>query len=99
VLIGAVIWLYTNDHTVWASIMLVWALVTGSLDNILRPILIRKGADLPLVLVIAGVLGGLLSFGLVGLFVGPVVLAVTYTLLVAWIQAGEGTPSGAPPAA
>lgn len=99
VLIGAVIWLYTNDQTVWASIMLVWALVTGSLDNILRPILIRKGADLPLVLVIAGVLGGLLSFGLVGLFVGPVVLAVTYTLLVAWIQAGDSSPGGAPPAA
>jgi predicted PurR-regulated permease PerM len=41
------------------------------------------------VLVIAGVLGGLLAFGLVGLFVGPVVLAVTYTLLVAWVRAGE----------
>ena len=77
----------------------MWALVTGSLDNVLRPILIRKGADLPLVLVIAGVLGGLLSFGLVGLFVGPVVLAVTYTLLVAWVQAGEESPSGSPPTA
>jgi len=54
-----------------------------------RPILIRKGADLPLLLILAGVLGGLFAFGIVGLFIGPVVLAVSYTLLVAWIQQGD----------
>jgi predicted PurR-regulated permease PerM len=85
-----VIWLYASGQTFWGTVMLVWALVTASLDNVLRPILIRKGADLPLVLVIAGVIGGLLAFGLVGLFVGPVVLAVTYTLLVAWVGADPG---------
>lgn len=53
------------------------------MDNVLRPVLIRRGADLPLVLIFAGVIGGLLAFGLVGIFVGPVVLAVSYTLLVA----------------
>ncbi len=90
VLLGAVIWLYANDHTLWGTVLLVWGILTASLDNILRPVLIRRGADLPLVLVIAGVLGGLFAFGLVGLFVGPVVLAVTYTLLVAWVQAGDG---------
>jgi predicted PurR-regulated permease PerM len=58
-----------------------------SLDNVLRPVLIKKGADLPLLLIIAGVIGGLLAFGLVGLFIGPVVLAVAYTLLVAWVNA------------
>lgn len=89
VLLGAVIWLYASGQTFWGTVMLVWAIVTSGLDNVLRPILIRKGADLPLVLVIAGVIGGLLAFGLVGLFVGPVVLAVTYTLLVAWVGAGE----------
>jgi predicted PurR-regulated permease PerM len=89
VLLGGLIWLYASGQTFWGTVLLVWALVTASLDNILRPILIRKGADLPLVLVIAGVLGGLLAFGLIGLFVGPVVLAVTYTLLVAWVRAGE----------
>ncbi len=89
VLLGAVIWLYTNGHTSWGTFLLLWGLVTAGLDNVLRPVLIRKGgADLPLVLVIAGVIGGLLAFGLVGLFVGPVVLAVTYTLLVAWVSAG-----------
>jgi predicted PurR-regulated permease PerM len=92
VVFGAVIWLYASGQTVWGTVMLVWAVVTSALDNVLRPILIRKGADLPLVLIIAGVIGGLLAFGLVGLFVGPVVLAVTYTLLVAWVRAGEWLP-------
>jgi predicted PurR-regulated permease PerM len=57
------------------------------MDNFLRPILIRKGAHLPLLLVFAGVVGGLLAFGLIGIFVGPVVLAVADTLLNAWIDA------------
>ena len=51
------------------------------MDNVLRPMLIKRGADLPLLLIFAGVIGGLLAFGLVGVFVGPVVLAVAYTLL------------------
>jgi len=92
VLIGAVIWLYVSGENFWGTVMVVWSLLTMSLDNILRPILIKRGADLPLVLVLAGVLGGLLSFGLVGLFVGPVILAVTYTLLVAWVEDTRSAP-------
>ena len=60
--------------------------MVGALDNVLRPILIRRGVDLPLLLIFAGVIGGLIAFGLIGIFVGPVVLAVTYTLLEAWIN-------------
>jgi len=86
VLIGAVIWLFWQDQHLWGVVMLVWTVITASLDNFLRPILIRKGADLPLLLVFAGVLGGLFAFGIIGLFVGPVVLAVSYTLLVAWVD-------------
>jgi predicted PurR-regulated permease PerM len=90
VLVGAVIWLYWQDGVFWGTVMLVWSVVTGSLDNFVRPVLIRRGADLPLLLIFAGVLGGLLAFGIIGLFVGPVLLAVTYTLLVAWVSAGDG---------
>ena len=57
-----------------------------TLDNVLRPMLIKRGANLPLLLIFAGVIGGLLAFGLVGIFVGPVVLAVAYTLLFAWLD-------------
>ncbi len=85
VLVGAVIWLYWQDQTLWGTVMVVWSVITGTLDNFIRPVLIRKGADLPLLLVFAGVLGGLFAFGIIGLFVGPVVLAVSYTLLMAWV--------------
>ena len=89
VMLCAVLWLYWRDQTLWAMVLLGWSVVTGSLDNFLRPILIKKGADLPLLLVFAGVLGGLLAFGIIGLFVGPVVLAVSYTLLAAWVGDGR----------
>jgi predicted PurR-regulated permease PerM len=85
VLAPAAIWLFWNGSTGWGIALLVWTVVVGMLDNILRPILIRRGADLPLLLIFAGVIGGLLAFGIIGLFVGPVVLAVTYTLLRDWV--------------
>ena len=59
--------------------------VVGTMDNFLRPFLIKKGADLPL-LIFTGVVGGLIAFGLIGIFVGPVVLAVAHTLLSAWVD-------------
>lgn len=74
--------------------MLAWSLVVGLMDNVLRPMLFRRGADLPLLLIFAGVIGGLLSFGLLGLFVGPVVLAVTYTLVDAWVKGSAPATAG-----
>jgi predicted PurR-regulated permease PerM len=85
VLVPVVIWLYWSGQSGWGTFLLVWTIVVGSLDNILRPILIRKGAHLPFVLLLAGVIGGLIAFGLVGIFLGPVVLAVGYTLLQSWM--------------
>jgi predicted PurR-regulated permease PerM len=86
VLFPAVAWMYWTGDTGWATFLLVWSIVVSALDNFLRPILIKKGADLPLLLIFGGVIGGLLGFGLIGIFVGPVVLAVTYTLLKAWVE-------------
>ncbi|HTJ92703.1 MAG TPA: AI-2E family transporter, partial [Pararobbsia sp.] len=54
--------------------------------NVMRPMLIRRGVDLSMLLILSGVLGGMFAFGIVGLFMGPVILAVTYTLLRAWIE-------------
>jgi predicted PurR-regulated permease PerM len=85
VLLPAVAWMYWTGDNGWATFLLIWSLLVGGLDSFLRPALIKRGADLPLLLIFAGVIGGLLSFGLIGIFVGPVVLAVTYTLLQAWI--------------
>jgi predicted PurR-regulated permease PerM len=89
ILVPAVVWLYWSGETAWGTFLLVWSLIVMTLDNVLRPMLIKRGADLPLLLIFAGVIGGLLAFGLVGIFVGPVVLAVAYTLLVAWIDDGK----------
>jgi predicted PurR-regulated permease PerM len=86
VLACAVAWLYWTGDSAWGTFMLVWMIVAATMDNFLRPILIKKGADLPLLLVFAGVVGGLLAFGLIGIFVGPVVLAVADALLTAWID-------------
>lgn len=86
VLIPAVIWLFWSGQTLWGSVLLVWTVIVGTMDNFLRPLLIKKGADLPLLLIFAGVIGGLIAFGIIGLFIGPVVLAVTYTLLAAWVS-------------
>jgi predicted PurR-regulated permease PerM len=94
VLIGGLVWLWWQGDTGWFVALLVWTIVVGSLDNILRPILIKKGADLPLLLIFAGVIGGLFAFGLLGLFVGPVLLAVAYTLLDAWVS--EEPDAGVP---
>lgn len=86
VLFPAVVWLYRSGNTGWATFLLIWTIVVGTMDNFLRPVLISRGADLPLLLIFAGVVGGLIAFGLIGIFVGPVVLAVAHTLLAAWVD-------------
>jgi len=90
VLIPAVVWVYVRTGTLWGTIFLVWAVFCTLIDNVLRPALIKRGAaDLPLLLIFAGVIGGLVAFGVIGLFIGPVVLAVGWTLLAHWVKAGE----------
>jgi predicted PurR-regulated permease PerM len=86
VMIPASIWLYTQGNHGWGIALFVWSIPVGLIDNVVRPILIKRGADLPLLLIFAGVIGGLLTFGIIGLFVGPVVLAVTYRLLQQWVE-------------
>jgi predicted PurR-regulated permease PerM len=90
VMLPAVIWKFYTGASVSGFILLAFMLVAGTIDNFIRPILIRKGADLPILLIIAGVIGGLIGFGVMGLFVGPVLLAVSYVLLREWV---DSTPA------
>ncbi len=92
VMIPSVVWLYWSGGVGWGTFLLVWTLVVGTMDNLLRPILIKKGANLSLLLVFGGVVGGLIAFGLIGIFVGPVVLAVAQALLRVWINEVELPP-------
>jgi predicted PurR-regulated permease PerM len=91
--IPAAIWLYTEGSVGWAIFVFLWGLVLVSgVDNILKPILISRGARMPFVMVFLGVLGGALAFGFIGVFLGPTLLAVAYRLLQEWSrapQAGE----------
>ena len=74
-----------HGATVWTSSWERWTTCCA-------PILIKRGADLPLLLIFAGVIGGLVGFGIIGLFVGPVVLAVTYRLLESWVADIDRAP-------
>jgi predicted PurR-regulated permease PerM len=103
VLAPSVAWLYWSGHSGWGTFLLVWTLVVTPLDSFLRPVLIRRGANLSFTLVFSGVVGGLVAFGLVGIFIGPVVLAVASALVTAWIDEGlalarqaEAQPTAAP---
>ena len=91
VLVPVVIWLFWTGSTGAGTTLLILTVVAGTFDNVMRPLLIKRGANLPLLLIFAGVIGGLIAFGIIGLFIGPVVLGVAYTLLEAWISTAELT--------
>jgi predicted PurR-regulated permease PerM len=86
VVVPAVLWLFWSGRAVSGTTLLVIGVIAGALDNVVRPVLIKRGADLPLLLIFAGVIGGLIAFGIIGLFIGPVVLSVAYTLLATWVS-------------
>jgi predicted PurR-regulated permease PerM len=85
-LFGSAIWLFVHDSHVAAILLAVWSLMVVMLDNFVRPVLIRRGVNLSMLLILSGVLGGMFAFGIVGLFIGPAILAVSSTLLTAWIE-------------
>ncbi|MHB1428780.1 MAG: AI-2E family transporter [Rhodocyclaceae bacterium] len=85
---GAAWWLYSQGETGWAIFMAIYGLtVISSVDNFLKPILISHHASLPILVVALGVFGGVLAFGFVGIFLGPVILALALTLIQGWIAA------------
>lgn len=88
--IPAALWLHSEGHTGWAIFLAVWGTaVIGIVDNVLKPYFIYLGSDLPLILVLLGVIGGVLAFGFIGIFIGPTILAVAYSLIIEW-SSGRG---------
>jgi predicted PurR-regulated permease PerM len=82
------LYLLNQGATGWGIFLLLWGLlVVSSVDNFLKPMLISRGSDLPFVLVLIGVLGGAVAFGFIGVFLGPVLIAVGYALLKEWAAA------------
>jgi predicted PurR-regulated permease PerM len=82
---GAAIWLFNQGDTGWGIFMLLWGFfLISSVDNIIKPLLISRGSSLPFLLVMLGVMGGVLAFGFVGIFIGPTLLAVGFSLVRKW---------------
>ena len=88
--IGAALWLFSQGQTGWGIFMLVWgAVIISSVDNVVRPMLISRGSSLPFLLTLLGVLGGVIAFGFVGMFIGPTLLAVGYSFVTTWTGAPD----------
>lgn len=88
---GAAAWLYAQDQTGWAIFMVVYGLaVISSVDNFIKPILMSRAGNLSMLLVVLGVFGGAIAFGFIGLFVGPALLAVGWTITRKWL--GDNAP-------
>jgi predicted PurR-regulated permease PerM len=92
--VGAAVWLFGQDQQGWGVFMIFWGLVVTVIDNFIKPFLIGAGVAMPLSLTILGVFGGFVAFGFLGLFIGPTLVAIAFTLLEAW----RGLPAAPPPA-
>ena len=89
-LVPIVIWSWTTMETMSAVIFTVYMVAVGFMDNILRPILVARGLTTPMPVVMLGVIGGTLAYGIVGLFFGPIVLSVAWALMVDWVEERNG---------
>jgi predicted PurR-regulated permease PerM len=98
-LIPAVLYVFATQPTSHAVIFLVWCIIVGMMDNVLKPILLGRGSKVPIAVIFLGVIGGFILMNLIGLFVGAIVLSVGYSLFIAWLNepapaaAEEGSPS------
>jgi len=86
VLIPAVIYVSATATTTKAVIFLIWCIIVGLMDNVLKPILLGRGAAVPILVVFLGAIGGFVAMGIIGLFVGAIVLSVGYKLFLAWLE-------------
>jgi predicted PurR-regulated permease PerM len=95
------IYVFSTADTTPAIVFLIWSIFVGILDNILKPILLGRGVKVPMTVVFVGAIGGFISYGIIGLFVGAVVLVLGYTLILAWLdntpatRASPSAPEGA----
>jgi predicted PurR-regulated permease PerM len=100
VVVPGAIWLVQQGEAGWAVFLVGWSLAVGiGIDNVLKPIIIGRSSHVPFILIMLGVLGGAAAFGLLGVFVGPTLLAVAHAVLRDWVTLKTGMPSAGPSAA
>lgn len=81
----AALWRFSENENSWGVFLILWGiLVIASVDNFMKPYFISRGSDMPLLLVLLGIMGGAIAFGFIGIFIGPTLLALAYSLIVEW---------------
>jgi predicted PurR-regulated permease PerM len=93
VLLPVVIWLWMTKGVTTALLLTVFFVIVGLLDNILKPLVMGRGLTTPTLVILIGVIGGTLAHGIIGLFIGPIILAVAWELAAAWIRLDRATPA------
>ncbi len=86
-------WLFGQDYPAWGASIIVWGVLVSTVDNFIKPWLIGFGMEMPMSLTILGVFGGFIAFGFLGLFIGPTLIAIMFTLLQAWRAAVSSPPA------
>jgi predicted PurR-regulated permease PerM len=86
IVIPAIIYVFATGDTPTAVLFLIWSTLIMVLDNVLKPLLLGRGVGVPMVVIFLGAIGGMLLSGIVGLFVGAIVLALSYKLFQAWLN-------------
>jgi len=86
VVLPIVVWVFSVAAPVPATIFAVYSLLAAASDNVLKPILLGRGVDLPALVVLVGAIGGMIAYGIVGLFLGAVILGLGYTIATAWLK-------------
>ncbi|NCA71393.1 MAG: AI-2E family transporter [Sphingobacteriia bacterium] len=91
------VYVFFHVETLTFALFLIWSLFVYGLDHVLKPLLLGRGVDVPMVVVFVGAIGGFIRWGIVGLFVGAVVLVLGYRLFIAWLHARSAQPSSPAP--
>ena len=94
VLLPVIIWIWTAKDVTTALVLTVFLVVVGFLDTMLKPLVMGRGLNTPTVVIFVGVIGGTLAHGIVGLFIGPIILSVAWEMAAAWIRTGDRAEAG-----
>ena len=86
VLLPAMIYVFAHASTTMAVVFMVWSIAVSFSDSLLKPLLLGRGVDVPTLVILLGAIGGMIMSGILGLFVGAVVLALGYKMLIAWLD-------------
>jgi predicted PurR-regulated permease PerM len=97
VLLPIIIYVFSVESTVVATVFAIWSFLVGISDTFLKPIFLGRGVDAPMIVILLGAIGGMLTSGIIGLFVGGVVLAVSFKLLQRWLSVATTRPSATEP--